>query len=203
MDFEARRRAATAMVVVVAAWFLMWFRKRAADARSITYGPMAERDQQRMKNLRYIYESNDVHCVNLLRMRRAPFFQLCDLFRNRDLVTDSIHATVEEQVAMFLHVVGHNERFRVVDLTFRRSVETISRFFQRVLYAVGELRNELIVNPCSNVPSKIHDNRRWYPYFKVGSSSFHAQVVPVGSPFVIVKFDSQLLCYFLGLHRCN
>ena len=33
---------------------------------------------------------------------------------------------------MFLHVVGYNERFRVVDLTFRRSVETISRFFQRV-----------------------------------------------------------------------
>ena len=42
---------------------------------------------------------------------------------------------------MFLHVVGHNERFRVVDLTFRRSAETISRFFQKVLYAVGELRN--------------------------------------------------------------
>ncbi|XP_066311633.1 protein ALP1-like [Miscanthus floridulus] len=32
---------------------------------------------------------------------------------------------------MFLHIVGHNERFRVVDLTFRRSVEIISRFFQK------------------------------------------------------------------------
>jgi hypothetical protein len=71
-------------------------------------------------NLRYIYESDDVHCVNLLRMKREPFFQLCDLFRSRELVTDSIHASVEEeQVAMFLHVVGNNERFRVVDLTFK------------------------------------------------------------------------------------
>jgi hypothetical protein len=61
------------------------------------------------------------------------------------LVTNSIHASVEEQAAMFLHVVGHNEKFRVVDLTFRRSGETISRFFQRVLYVVGELRNEMIV----------------------------------------------------------
>ena len=82
----------------------------------MTYGPMAERDQQRMNNLRYIYESDDVHCVNLLRMKRAPFFQLCDHFCSRQLVTDSIHASVEKQVAMFLHVVGHNERFRVVHL---------------------------------------------------------------------------------------
>jgi len=44
---------------------------------------------------------------------------------------------VEEQVAMFLHVVGHNERFRVVDLTFRRSVETISRFSESVVCSGG------------------------------------------------------------------
>ena len=69
---------------------------------------------------------------------------------------------------MFLHVAGHNERFRVVDLTFRRSAETISRFFQKVLYAVGELRNELIVPPTTNVHLRILGSRRWYPYFKVG-----------------------------------
>ena len=96
MDFQARRRAATVVVVVVVACFFMWFRRRAEDARSVTYGPMAARDQQRMNNLRYIYESDDVHCVNLLRMKRAPFFQMCDLFRSRQLVTDSIHASVEE-----------------------------------------------------------------------------------------------------------
>ena len=127
---EGRRRATAAMIVAVAALFFIWFRRRVADARSVTYGPMVERDEQRINNLRYIYESDDVRCVNLLRMRRAPFFQLCDLFRTRELVTDSIHTTVEEQVPMFLHVVCHNERFRVVDLTFRRSVETISRFFR-------------------------------------------------------------------------
>ena len=120
MDFQARRRAAAAVVVAVAAWFYMWFRRRGEDAHSVTYGPMAVRDQQRM---RHIYESDDVHCVNLLRMKRAPFSKLCDLFRSRQLVTDSIHASVEEQVAMFLHV-GH----KVVDLSFRRPGETINRF---------------------------------------------------------------------------
>jgi hypothetical protein len=85
------------------------------------------------------------------------------------LVRDNINATVEEQVAMFLHVVGHNEMFRVIDLTFRRSSETISRFFQTVLHAIGELRNEMIVPPSTSVPPKINGNRRWYPYFKVGT----------------------------------
>jgi hypothetical protein len=86
----------------------------------------------------------------------------------RELVTDSIYGFVGEQVAIFWHVVGQNQRFRVVDLTFRRSIKTISRFFKIVLYAVGELRNEMIVPPSTNVHPKIHGSRRWYPYFKVG-----------------------------------
>jgi len=80
MAFEARRRAAAAVVVAVAAWFFMWFRRRVEDSCSVTYGPMAERDKQRMNNLRYIYESNDVHCVNLLRMKRAHFPNFATFF---------------------------------------------------------------------------------------------------------------------------
>ncbi|TVU10403.1 hypothetical protein EJB05_43929, partial [Eragrostis curvula] len=168
MDLEARRRSAAALVVAVAAWMLLWFRLRIVESSSssISYGPILERDIARQSNLSYIYNSDDVHCVNLLRMRRAPFFRLCDLFRARDMLRDTIHASIEEQVAMFLHVVGHNERFRVVNLTFRRSVETTSRYFQAVLYAVGELRNEMIVPPSTDVHPKILNSTRWYPYFK-------------------------------------
>jgi len=65
----------------------------------------------------------------MLRMNRAPFFALCNLFRARSLVSDKEGVTVEEQVAMFLHVVGHNQRFRVVHQSFRRSIETVHRHF--------------------------------------------------------------------------
>jgi len=74
MDFQARRRAAAAMIVAVACWFFMWFRRRVADAWLVTYGPLIERDQQRINNLNYIYNSDDVHYINLLRMRRPSFF---------------------------------------------------------------------------------------------------------------------------------
>jgi hypothetical protein len=70
-------------------------------------------------------------------------------------------------VAMFLHVVGHNQRFKVIELTFRRSIEIINRYFQEVLYVVGELHNEMIAPPSTSVHPKILNSRRWYPYFKV------------------------------------
>nr|XP_020164914.1 protein ALP1-like [Aegilops tauschii subsp. strangulata] len=88
------------------------------------------------------------------------------MFRSRGLLQDSIHTSVEEQVAMFLHVVGHNQRFKVVHNTFRRSVETISRYFKQVLYVVGELRGEMIRSLTGRTPTKIRTSTRWYPYFK-------------------------------------
>ena len=97
---------------------------------------------------------------------KTPFFRLCDLLRARNLLRDSIYNSVEEQVAMFLHVVGHNQRFRVIHQTWRRSVETVSRYFKEV-YAIGELREEMIRPPSSETPLKIRNSHIWYPYFKV------------------------------------
>jgi hypothetical protein len=103
-------------------------------------------------------------------MRRVPFFQLCDLFRNKGLLRDSINSTIEEQVVMFLHVVGHNQMFMIIGWGFRRSGETISRYFHEVLYAVGKLHNEMIAPPSTFVHPKILNSHRWYPYFKVSES---------------------------------
>jgi hypothetical protein len=61
-----------------------------------------------------IYNSTDAECIAMLRMSRAPLCALYNLFRQRGLVLDNINSSVEEQVSMFLHVVGHNQRFRVI-----------------------------------------------------------------------------------------
>jgi hypothetical protein len=87
MDVSITHHRSVAMiVVVVVVWCFLWFRRRRQQARSITYGPLFERDIQRQNNLQFIFLSDDVRCVNLLRMRRTPFFQLCDLFRARGLL---------------------------------------------------------------------------------------------------------------------
>jgi len=74
---------------------------------------------------------------------------------------------VEQQVAMFLNTVGHNLRNRLVGTNFDRSGETVSRYFNIVLHAIGELRGELIKPPSLDTSSKIVGNPRWDPYFKV------------------------------------
>lgn len=83
------------------------------------------------------------------------------------MLKDTIHSSIEEQVAMFLQVVGHNCRFRLIKLNFRRGLETISRYFREVLYAIGELRGEMIRPPSNDVHQKIANSRRFNPYFKV------------------------------------
>lgn len=80
----------------------------------------------------------------MLRINRDKFFQFCKLFIDRSLLEDTIHMCVEQQVAMFLNTVGHNLRIRLVATNFDRSEETVSRYFNKVLHAIGELRGEFI-----------------------------------------------------------
>ena len=61
---------------------------------------------------------------------------------------------------MFLHVVGHNQRFRVVHQSFRRSIETVHSHFHQVLYVVGELRSEMIKPPTPGIHLKILESHR-------------------------------------------
>ncbi|TVU19789.1 hypothetical protein EJB05_35960, partial [Eragrostis curvula] len=164
---ELLRAQAVGMVVVLVALVVKRFRYRSLeDVDPVGLIPRSEADAHRMKNLNLIYNSTDGECVDMLRMRKAPFFSLCDLFRQRGLLLDTINSSIEEQVSLFLHVVGHNQRFRVVHQSFRRSKETISRQFRQVLYAVGELRNEMIRPPSQDIHPKILGSHRWNPFFK-------------------------------------
>ena len=58
------RRGIGALVVAIAGWFVVWFKKRLALQHAITYGPMLQRDIESQANLSDIYNSNDVRCVN-------------------------------------------------------------------------------------------------------------------------------------------
>jgi hypothetical protein len=74
---------------------------------------------------------------------------------------------VEQQVAMFFNTVGHNLRNKLVVTNFDRSDETVSRYFNRVLHAISELRSDYIRSPSLEIPTKIAGSPRWDPYFKV------------------------------------
>ena len=191
-------RQAAALTVVMVSFVSSRLKRKRREPETHIPDPLAlalrdENEQHRVRTLNNIYNSTDAECISMLRMKRAPFFALCQTFRERSLVTDREGVSVEEQVAMFLHVVGHNQRFRVVYQSFRRSIQTVHKHFHQVLYAVGELRNDMIKPPSTATDPKILGSYRWNPYLKV--------IVYLG---FITCLDSQCslshIHGFLGLH---
>jgi hypothetical protein len=133
----------------------------------ISYGLIEDRDRSRIDYLNNKIWKNDVICVNMLRLNKVSFIHFCDLIRQRGLLQDTIHMCVEQQVTMFLHIIGHNVKNRVVITNFSRSGETVSQYFNKVLDAIGELCNNFIRPPSSTTLTKISGNKQWDPYFKV------------------------------------
>ena len=54
---------------------------------------------------------------------------------------------VEEMVVMFLRIVAHDVKNRVIKWQFVRSGETISRQFNKVLYFIIRLYDNLLEKP--------------------------------------------------------
>ena len=70
---------------------------------------------------------------------------------------------------MFLLIVGHNVRMRVVAKRFQHSTETVGRHCKEVRRALCRLGKILIRpnNMPNEVPSYIASNSKYFPWFKV------------------------------------
>ncbi|KAF2302174.1 hypothetical protein GH714_033409 [Hevea brasiliensis] len=127
----------------------------------------AERDALRHKLMREL-TANEVICRDILRMGPVAFIEFCGKLRATGLLKDFRRATMEEQVAKFLQILGQNFRNRALGFFFHRSGETISRHFHNALRAVVALKAEFLNQPTgADVPPQILNNNRFYPYFKL------------------------------------
>lgn len=106
-------------------------------------------------------------CLENFRMDKDVFYKLCDILQGKGLLRHTNRIKIEEQLAIFLFIIGHNLRTRAVQELFRYSGETISRHFNNVLNAIMSISLDLFQPPGSDVPSEIFNDPRFYPYFKV------------------------------------
>jgi hypothetical protein len=114
-----------------------------------------------------VLNGDDDGCWEMLRMDKHVFHKLCDILRQRGMLRDTAGVMIEEQLGIFLNIVGHNERNRVIQERFQHSGETISRHFNNVLKAIKSLSREFLQPPPHTTPPEIFGNNRFYPYFKV------------------------------------
>lgn len=78
-------------------------------------------------------------CLENLRMDRNAFGRLCIMLRQTGDVVDGRYVTVEEQVAIFLSILAHHKKVRVVKFEHWRSGYTVSKYVHAVLRAVIKL----------------------------------------------------------------
>ena len=112
---------------------------------------------------RLAYES-DATCIAQLRMDRCAFAYLCTRLETVGGLKPSRHLLVDEKVAMFLHIIAHHVKNRVITFKFMRSGQSVSKYFHDVLYSILWLHGELLKQP-DPVPENSTDER--WKWFKV------------------------------------
>lgn len=77
-----------------------------------------------------LLEGHPVRFYEQIRLEKHTFYLLRDALCERSLLKDAKRMTVDEQLLMFLHTIGHIVRNRVIQDRYQHSGEPISRHFQ-------------------------------------------------------------------------
>ena len=107
----------------------------------------------------------------------ALFYNLCARLRERGLLGDTFLVSIEEKIGMFLKIVGQHHINVAVRFSMWWYGETMSRYFNIVLFVMGELAHELIYVRSTDTHAKITSSpNRFYPYFEVNQINLPEQV---------------------------
>ena len=105
----------------------------------------------------------------MFRIEPHVVLKLTDLLKCKGWLCLFKDMTELEAVAMFLWTCAHSQTNRNVQNKFGKSGETVSRKFAEVLEALCLLAKEVVTTPdfqFQEVPAKIKDDSRYWPYFK-------------------------------------
>ncbi|MFQ6645470.1 hypothetical protein Gotur_019099 [Gossypium turneri] len=86
-------------------------------------------------------------------MNSITFFKLCEMLQILGGLKSSTNMLVDEKVAMFLHIIFHHLKNRVIKHHFNRSREIVSRLLHNVLNAIICLQDVLFKKANLNIVS--------------------------------------------------
>lgn len=111
--------------------------------------------------------ARDTQCYNMFRVERPLFNRLHNTLVQSYGLKSTTKMTFVEALAMFLWIVGSPQSVRQAENRFRRSMETVSRTFNRVLTCLLRLAHDIIV-PKDPTFSEVHpnlENPAFWPHF--------------------------------------
>lgn len=157
--------AAAAVTAAAAAYYYLKHRTKELDDED---DEDADSEPTGRMFVNEVLRGRNSFCRDMFRMDKRLFRKLCDILRGKRLLRDTLEVRIEEQLAIFLLTIGHNERNRVVQERFHHSGETISRHFNKVLNAIVALAPDFFQPPDGATPAEITSKLgKFYPYFEV------------------------------------
>jgi len=131
-QLKRNTQLASVMILCIIAFGLNFLRMLSDITNSIIeFEPRKEYCRQEL--MEYLVHTKRSH--DIIRMGPEAFIQLCERIRATKVVKDAYRSTVEEQVAKFLHIIGHNVKSKCF-IFFHRSGETVSHHFHNELNAI-------------------------------------------------------------------
>ncbi|CAL1352453.1 unnamed protein product [Linum trigynum] len=122
------------------------------------------RHYDRQRHLNNATRISDIYAFDQIRMNRTLFIRLCEVLAHDGGLKKTRNVDIDEMVYTFLRTISHNEKNRTLQLNLRRSGETISRSFHRVLKAVIRLNDQYMMKPAP-IPEDC-TNSRWKHFKK-------------------------------------
>ncbi|KAJ1695412.1 hypothetical protein LUZ63_012110 [Rhynchospora breviuscula] len=99
----------------------------------------------------YQLEGHHERCYDNYRMSTDNFNTLCNELKSKGLQCNG-EVIIEEQVGMFLQLLGQASKLRKIREDFQHSLETVWRCIRNVLHCVEKLSSDYIKQPNSNTP---------------------------------------------------
>ncbi|KAH6826891.1 hypothetical protein C2S53_016611 [Perilla frutescens var. hirtella] len=93
--------------------------------RTIRYS-LKEKVSKQLEHMHNLVNLDDVTCLDHLRMNRNTFGHLCFLLENVGGLVPTRHVQLPEQVVMFLSMLAHHTKNRIVKYNFKWSGYTIN-----------------------------------------------------------------------------
>jgi hypothetical protein len=141
---------------------LLGSREKTKRHSSILYGK---------KRVREILDGHVKNCRVAFRMEPEIFRWLASYLRNERLILDS-RIKVEEKLAFFLFMLSHNASFEDLQLEFQHSGSTFHEYITEFFNIIPTLTTQFVRPQYIAEPHpKIAMDDRFFPYFKVPSSS--------------------------------
>jgi len=94
--------------------------------------------------LNSLYRGTKTDCIEQLRVSKKTFFKLCRILQEKGKLVKIRNVPITQVVAMFLHILAHNLKYRVVQFSYCRSMQTISWQFKNVLRGKMKVSKEYL-----------------------------------------------------------